>query len=190
MALPPHLMCALPGPASGWLPTGNCAADDISAALDKTEHGACGRADSSGSRTAKIRHRVAKNAVNCGALAAREALLQCSEPLAHRLERRTNWPGGHDPLDTDRRGRLLARKQDFMQPLTGPNANELDLDIATRLEAGQADHPFRKIDDFHRLAHIENVDGDIRAVGPERVARRHDDQIAGLPDGHKVAHHL
>jgi len=28
-----------------------------------------------------------------------------------------------------------------MQPLTGPDPNELDLDIATWLEAGQADHP-------------------------------------------------
>ena len=137
-----------------------------------------GGRNNSGSRTAKIRHRVAKNAVNCRALAAREALLQCGEPPAHGLERWTNRSGGYDPIDADWSGRLLARKQDFMEPLARPDSNELNLDIATWLEAGQADHPFRKVDDFHRLPHIEHTprhpNGRARARGwtPSRPDRR------------------
>src|SRR5262245_32317195 len=90
--------------------------------------------DSSGRLSAEIWHRVVQDAVDCRTVLAREALLQRREPAAHRLERRTDRPRRHDPFDSDRRAWLLARKQNLLQPLAGPGADELDLDIAARLE--------------------------------------------------------
>ena len=55
---------------------------------------------------------------------------------------------------------------------------------------GQPDQPLGKIDDLHRLTHVEDVDGDAGVPGFEGMARRGDDQVAGLADGHEVTHHL
>ena len=94
-------------------------------------------ADGSGRFAAEIRHRVAQHAVDHRALVAREPLLQRREPAAHRLERRTARLRRHDAGDADLGGRLVAREQDFVQPLARPHAGELDLDVAARLKPGQ-----------------------------------------------------
>jgi hypothetical protein len=87
------------------------------------------------------------------AFAAEESLLERGKPAAHRVERGVNWPGGDDPFNADRRGRLLSRKQDFMQPLAWPDADELDLDIAARqprpLSIGQE----RRLAELHTAPH-------------------------------------
>src|SRR5262249_27713580 len=76
----------------------------------------------SGRFPAEIRHRVVQHAEDHGAVFAREALLQRRKPGAHRFERWTDRLGGNDALDADRGGRLLAREQDFLQALAGPDA--------------------------------------------------------------------
>ena len=43
------------------------------------------------------------------------------------------------------------------------DAGELDLDVRGRAEPGQADDALGEIDDLHRLAHVEHVDGDVGA---------------------------
>ena len=126
----------------------------------------------SGRFAAEIRHRVAQHAEDHGAVLAREPLLQRREPAAHRLERRTDRLGGDDAFDADRRGRLLAREQDFVQALARPDAGEGDVDVAAGLEPGQPDHPLGEIDDLHRLAHVEDVDRDARMLRPRARGSR------------------
>ena len=86
----------------------------------------------------EIRHRIAQHAIDRGALLARQPLLQRREPAAHGVERRLHRTRGHDAGDADLRHRLLAREQDFVQPLARPDAGEHDVDVAAGLEAGQA----------------------------------------------------
>ena len=78
-----------------------------------------------------------------------------------------------------------------LQPLARPDAGEGDLDVAAGLEAGQPDHALGEIDDLHRLAHVEHIDRRRPTRSrPERMARRRDHEVAGLADGHEVAHHV
>src|SRR5262252_3735337 len=88
----------------------------------------------SGRFPAEIRHRVVQHAEDDGAVFAREALFQRRKPAAHRFERWTDRLGGNDALDADRGGRLLAREQDFLQALAGPDASEGDVDVASGFE--------------------------------------------------------
>ena len=77
-----------------------------------------------------------------------------------------------------------------MQPLARANAGERDLNVASRLEAAEPDDAFGEIDDSNGLAHVEQIDGHIATVRPERVGRGGDDQVAGFADGHEIAHHV
>ena len=61
-------------------------------------------------------------------------------------------------------------EQDFVQPLARPHAGEHDLDVVARLQAGQPDHALGKIDDLHRLAHVEHIDRDVRLRRRQRMA--------------------
>ncbi len=85
---------------------------------------------------------------------------------------------------------LLACEQDFVHALARPHAGEYDIDVAAGLEAGEPDHALGEVDDFHRLAHIEHIDRDIRTFGPERVACGRDDEVARFANGHEIAHHV
>ena len=58
------------------------------------------------------------------------------------------------------------------------------------LKPAQADDALGEIDDLHRLAHVEHIDRASSHSLSQRVARRRDDQIASLADGHEVAHHV
>src|SRR5262249_19519420 len=95
----------------------------------RSARAASGRQDrsemqNSGRFPAEIRHRVVQHAEDHGAVFTREALLQRRKPAPHRFERWTNRLGGNDALDADGGGRLLAREQDFLQALAGPNPSE------------------------------------------------------------------
>src|SRR6266849_5316977 len=105
---------------------------------------------------AEIGYGVAQHAEDHGAVLTRKALLQRRQPATHRLKRWTDGLGGDDALDADRRGWLLARKQNFVQALARPGAGKRDVDVAAGLETGEPDHPLGKLDDLHRLAHIEH----------------------------------
>src|SRR5262245_24271243 len=83
----------------------------------------------SGRFPAEIRHRVVQHAEDHAAVFTREALLQRRKPAPHRFERWTNRLGGNDALDADGGGRLLAREQDFLQALAGPDPSEGDVDV-------------------------------------------------------------
>ena len=50
------------------------------------------------------------------------------------------------------------RKENFMQAFARPHPREHDLDVVTWLQAGETDHAFGKIDDLHRLPHVEHID--------------------------------
>src|SRR5262249_42602381 len=106
----------------------------------------------SGRSPAEIRHRVVQHAEDHGAVFTREALLQRRKPAPHRFERWTNRLGGNDALDADGGGRLLAREQDFLQALAGPDPREGDVDVAPRLQTPEPNHPLGEIDELHRLA--------------------------------------
>src|SRR5712672_3874674 len=129
---------------------------------------------------AEIRNGVAQHPVDRAALLALERALEIAEPGAHGLERRTHRAGRHHAGDPDFRDRLLAGEQNLMQALARTDAGEVDLDVAAGLESRQADHTLGKIDDLHRLAHVEYIDRDIRPGGPERVARCRDNEVAGF----------
>src|SRR5207237_859589 len=64
-------------------------------------------------------------------------------------------------VDTNLGNRLLAREEDLLEPLARPDAAEHNIDIAARFETGQLDHALGELDDFHRLAHVEHVDGHV-----------------------------
>src|SRR5262249_20320952 len=105
----------------------------------------------SGRFPAEIRHRVVQYAEDHGAGFTREALLQRRKPAAHRFERWTNRLGGNDALDADGGGRLLAREQDFLQALAGPDPSEGNVDVAPGFKTREPNHPLGEIDDLHRL---------------------------------------
>ena len=46
----------------------------------------------------------------------------------------------------------------FVQFLAGAKADKLDFNVATGPQAGKADHLLGQINDFDRLAHVENAD--------------------------------
>src|SRR5258708_1191324 len=117
-------------------------------------------------------------------------MLQCCKPAAHRLERRTDRLGGDDAFNADRGCRLLAREQDLVQALAWPDAGKGDVDVSAGLEPGESDHPLGKVDDLHRLTHVEDVDRNARMPCPKGVACGSDDEVASLPDGHEVADHV
>src|SRR4029077_9901551 len=60
--------------------------------------------------------------------------------------------------------RLFTRKQDFVQPPAGRSDVD-DLDVETRLQAGQADHAFGKLGDLDQLAHVGPADRKTLSVG-------------------------
>jgi hypothetical protein len=72
-----------------------------------------------------------------------------------------------------------------MELLAGPDADELDRDVALRLPPREADHVVCEVHDLDRLAHVE--DEDIAAL-PNRSGL--DDQLHGLGDRHEVALHV
>src|SRR5262249_30274276 len=139
---------------------------------------------------AEVWHRVAQDVVDDGALLTGEALFQPRQPAAHGFDRWADRPRRHDAGDADLHGRLLAGKQEFLWARAEAGAGEHDVDVLAGLEAGEADHALGKVDDAHRLPHVEHVYGDAHALRPGRVARRGDDEIAGFADGHEVAHHV
>src|SRR5581483_4615919 len=102
-------------------------------------------------------------------------------------------PGGVDrrPRDGEdlRVGRLADRlalaPELLVQLLPGPDADELDRDVAVGLLAGEADHLPRELEDRDRLAHVE----DEHLPGAADRARL-DDQRDRLGDRHEVARHL
>jgi hypothetical protein len=79
-------------------------------------------------------------------------------------------PGNPAPLPATRGrwlrappARLAARKQHFLHALARPRAGEDDVEVATGLEADEPDHALGKVDDFHRLTHVEHIDREVRA---------------------------
>ena len=52
---------------------------------------------------------------------------------------------------------LLGRKQDFVQPLTGPHPGEHNLHVMTDLKARQLDHSLGQFDNLDRLPHVEDI---------------------------------
>ena len=58
-------------------------------------------------------------------------------------------------------------------------------DVALGLEAGEADHVVREVEDAHRIAHVEHEDV---AAAPDAAGLH--DQLRGLVDRHEVARHL
>ena len=75
-----------------------------------------------------------------------------------------------------------------METFAGPDARELDLDVAAGLQSAQPDDSFGKINNLYRLAHIEHIDRHTAVFEP--VAGRRDHEIAGLTDRHEIAHHV
>src|SRR5438876_2531090 len=108
--------------------------------------------------SAEVRHRVAQDAIDHGAVLPREPSFEFGEPAAHRFKRRAHGLCRNYPLDADGHARLLAREQDLMQALARPDAGEGDVDVAPGLEPGKPDHAFGEVYDLHRLAHVEHID--------------------------------
>ncbi|OIQ75235.1 hypothetical protein GALL_431020 [mine drainage metagenome] len=78
-------------------------------------------------------------------------------------------------------GQLLARAQ----------AGDLDLDVLARRAAGQGDHLARQIHDPDRLAHLQQEQPGVMAVGALGAGGGGvQDQLGGLGDGHEIARHL
>jgi len=96
-------------------------------------------------------------AVDCGTLAGIKIVLEFDKPALNRFDRSTNRRGGDNAFDSDFRGRLLVREQNFVQPFARPNAGEGDFDVQAGLETAQANHPFRQIDNLDRLTHVQHV---------------------------------
>jgi hypothetical protein len=104
---------------------------------------------------------------------------------AHQEE--TNWDSRHSqwaapsvPLTSFRS--IRTREQDLVQALApGRRGGDVDADVPLRFEAGQSDHALGKLHDAHRLVHVEDVDGNTRALHVDRPARRRDarDAIKG-----------
>src|SRR6202453_81806 len=136
--------------------------------------------------TREIGHGVAQHAIDRLALFACQALIEHGKPATHRMDRRLRRAGGDDADKTDFHSRLAGRKQKLLHSLAGPQPGENDVDIPPRLKSGKPDHLLGEIDDFHRLAHVEDVDGNIRAVRTKRMTRRGHDQIAGLANGYEI----
>src|SRR5262249_16164919 len=109
--------------------------------------------------TGKVRHCLPQHAVNCGALAGLEIALQLGEPALNHIARRAGRGGRDDAFDADVGGRLLAREEYFIQPFARPDSREDNIDIASRFEATETNHPLGKIDDLDRLPHVQNVNG-------------------------------
>src|SRR5581483_9131366 len=82
---------------------------------------------------AEIRHRVAQDAIDRGAIIAGEPALQGRKPGAHGLERRLHRFGGDDAGDADISIGLFAREQDLGEPLARTDAGKGDVDVAPRL---------------------------------------------------------
>src|SRR5262249_56319286 len=112
------------------------------------------------------RPRVPPRAGARAALLALERLVEPPEPGAHGFQRRAHGARRDHARDADLGDRLLAREQDLVQPLARADAGEDDLDVAARLEAGEADDALGEVDDLHRLAHVEHID---RTAGPPRA---------------------
>ena len=67
----------------------------------------------------------------------------------------------------------------------GPLTDELELDIALRLEAMKLDQIASELDDTHRLPHVEH-----EGIAGGGQHRRLQDQLHGLGNRHEVAHCL
>ena len=76
-----------------------------------------------------------------------------------------------------------------MQAFAGPDSRERDVDVPTRLESGESNHALGKVQNPHRLAHIEYIDGHRLGI-TLGVPCRSDDKVARLTDCHEVADHL
>ena len=86
---------------------------------------------------------------------------------------------------------IVADEQFFIEFLAGPQASELDLEVAVGVRGvahrapGQADHAARQIDDAHRLTHIEH-----EHIATLPHGTRLDDQLRSLGDRHEVPDHI
>jgi hypothetical protein len=81
---------------------------------------------------------------------------------------------------------LAAIFEGFLEPLARAQSREGDLDLAIRLQSGEADHAARQIHDFDGLAHVEHVGRrGLGGLGAER--RGHQHERHRLADGHEVA---
>src|SRR6185312_8757401 len=81
---------------------------------------------------------------------------------------------------------IFQRVEQFLeQLLAGAQAGVDDRNFASRLLAGEADHLLGQVADLDRFAHVQGKD--LAALAD---ARRLQDQLAGLGDGHEVARYL
>src|SRR5262245_66644679 len=108
----------------------------------------------------------------------------------YRIERWPHWLCGNDAGNSYLGGLFAAREQNFVQPFARTDTGVRNLNIPSRLKSGQPDDPFGKINDFDRLAHVENIDRDVAGAIAESMCRRRDDQVARLANGHEIAHHV
>src|SRR4029077_5221044 len=99
--------------------------------------------------SAEVRHRVAQDAVDHGAVLPREPLLERGKPAPHGFKGGAHGLCRDYPLDADGHARLLACEQDLMQALTWPDAGEGDVDVAPGLKAGKPDHALGEVHDLH-----------------------------------------
>ena len=83
-------------------------------------------------------------------------------------------------------------EQLLAQFLAGAQADEFDLDVAAGPQPGEPDHLLGEIDDFDRLAHVEDADLAARsgASGSGRQSRRLQHQLDRLAYGHEKTRDL
>src|SRR6476660_8967610 len=139
---------------------------------------------------AKFRNGIAQHIVDRRSLPTSHPLLQRRDPRAYRIERRPHRLCCNDAGDSDLGGLFAAREQNFVQPFAWTDTGVRDLDISSRFESREPDDPFGEINDFDRLSHVENIDGNVVGVIAECVRRRCYDQIARLANGHEITHHV
>src|SRR5262245_62269916 len=108
----------------------------------------------------------------------------------YRIERWPHWLCGNDAGNSYLGDLFASREQNFVQPFARTDTGVGNLNIPSRLKSGQPDDPFGKINDFDRLAHVENIDRDVAGAIAESMCRRCDDQVARLANGHDIAHNI